>query len=234
MERMLVVVFETEPKAYEGQKALLQLDSEGSISILAYAVISKDTQGKVAVKQSNDVGPLGTLVGTSAGSLIGLLGGPIGLAVGATAGIFAGMTADLHNARVAGDFVDDVSRQLAPGHFAVVAQVQEDWVTPVDVRMEALGGTVLRRALSDVTSTVDQEDIDAMKADVAQLKAEHAQAQSERKAKLTDKINQLDTKIQARLEKAKEHRHAIELQAKAKADVLKHKAQDLKSRAMAS
>lgn len=234
MERMLVIVFASEAKAYEGQNALLQLDREGSISVLGYAVVSKDNQGKVAVKQSNDVGPLGTLLGTSVGSLIGLLGGPVGLAVGASAGLFAGMTADLDNVRVGGDFVDDVAKQLSPGRSAVVAQVEEDWTTPVDVRMESLGGTVLRRALSDVARTVDQEDVDAMKADAAQLKAEHAQAQADRKAKLTEKINQLDAKIQARLDKAKEHRKVIELQAKAKADALKRKAQELKSSAMAS
>jgi hypothetical protein len=31
MDRMLVVVFDTEPKAYEGKKALIQLENEGSI-----------------------------------------------------------------------------------------------------------------------------------------------------------------------------------------------------------
>ena len=32
MDRMLVVVFDNESKAYEGKKALLQLDGEGSIT----------------------------------------------------------------------------------------------------------------------------------------------------------------------------------------------------------
>ena len=36
------------------------------------------------------------------------------------------------------------------------------------------------------------------------------------------------------MEKAKEHRRAIEQQARLKADALKHKAQDLKTRVMAS
>lgn len=234
MERMLVVVFDTETKAYEGRTALLQLDAEGSISVLAFAIISKDKQGNVMVKQADEPGPLGTLVGTSAGSLIGLLAGPVGLAVGASAGLFAGMITDLNNARVSGDFLDEVSKQLQPGRFAIVSQVQEDWTTPVDVRMEALGGTVLRRALSDVTQAANEQEVNAMKADLAELKAEHAQAQAERKAKLTQKINQLDAKIQARMEKAKQQRHAIEVQAKAKADTLKRRAQELKAHVMAS
>jgi uncharacterized membrane protein len=231
MDRMLVVVFDAEKKAYEGKKALLQLDGEGSIVVYAYAVVAKDADGTVTVRQSDDPGPLGSLVGTSLGSLIGLLGGPVGLAIGASVGLVAGSTVDLSNARVGGDFVDDVSKQLRPNRFAVVAEIQEDWTTPVDTRMEAIGGIVFRRALSEVQDMVDDEDTAAMKADIAQLKAEHAQARTDRKAKLQEKINQLDSKIQARLEKAKEQRQAAEQRAKAKVEILKTKAAALKARA---
>src|SRR5580700_7808949 len=231
MDRMLVVVFDTEKKAYEGQKALLQLDGEGSIVAYAYAVVAKDANGTVTVKQSDDPGPLGSLVGTSLGSLIGLLGGPVGLAIGASVGLVAGSTVDLSNARVGGDFVDDVSKQLRPNRFAVVAEVQEDWTTPVDTRMEAAGGTVFRRALSDVKDTIDDEDTAAMQADLAQMKAEHAQARADRKAKLQEKVDRLDSQIQARLEKAKEQRQAAQKRAKAKVEILKTKAAALKARA---
>lgn len=231
MDRMLVVVFDTEKKAYEGKQALLQLDGEGSIVLYAYAVVAKDAAGTVTVKQSDDQGPLGSLIGTSLGSLIGLLGGPVGLAVGASLGLVAGSTVDLSNARVGGDFVDDVSKQLRPNRFAVVAEVQEEWTTPVDTRMEATGGIVFRRALSDVEDTIDDEDTAAMQADLAQLKAEHAQARADRKAKLQEKVDRLDSKIQARLEKAKEQRQAAQQRAKAKVEILKTKAAALKAKA---
>jgi uncharacterized membrane protein len=234
MERMLVVFFDSETKAYEGRNTLLDLDNEGSISVLAYAVLSKSNEGKVSVKQSNEAGPIGTLVGTSVGSLIGLLAGPVGMVVGASAGLLTGMITDLDNTRVSADFVDEVARQLQPGRFAVISQIEETWTTPVDLRMEALGGTVLRRTLAEVTQTVNENEIAAMKADLAELKAEHAQATAERKAKLTAKINQLDSRIQARIEKAKEHRQVLAAEAKAKAEALKTKAQQLKQHVMAS
>lgn len=230
MDRMLVVVFDTEVKAYDGRKALLQLENEGSIAVFAYAVVAKNTDGTATVKQGDDSGPFGTLVGTSLGSLIGLLGGPAGLAIGATVGLLAGSTADLNNARIGGDFVDDVTRELLPGKFAVLAEVREDWTTPVDIRMEAIDGKVFRRSLSDVKHAVDEEEITAMKADLAQMKAELAQAHADRKAKLQEKINQLDAKIEARVQKEKERRHAAELQAKAKIEALKSKAVALKQK----
>ena len=225
MDRMLVVVFDNESKAYEGKKALLQLDNEGSIGVYAYAVVAKNADGTPSIKQDDDSGPLGTLVGTSLGSLIGVLFGPVGLAVGATAGLAGGATADLTNAGVGEDFVYDVSKQLSPSKVAVVAEIEEDWTTPVDTRMEAIGGTVFRRALSDVKHQVHEENVAAMKADMAQFKAESAQARADRKAKLQEKINQLDSKIQAQLQKAKEKREAGERKAQAKVQVLKSKAE---------
>lgn len=224
MDRMLVVVFDNETRAFEGKEALQQLDQEGSINLYAYAVLAKNADGKTTVKQGDDVGPVGTLVGTSVGSLIGLVGGPVGLAIGATAGAFGGSIFDLHNVRIGEDYIDDVTRALTPNKFAVVAQVDEEWITPVDTRMEALGGTVYRRALSQVTDTANQEELTAMKADLAQYKAELAKARADRHAKIQDKIRQLDDKIQAHAQKVQDRRQAAERQAQAKARRLQDKA----------
>jgi uncharacterized membrane protein len=231
MDRMLAVVFDTEPKAYEGKKALDQLDDEGSIIVYAYAVVTRNADGTIAVRESDDPGPLGTLLGTAVGSLIGLLGGPVGVAVGATAGLVAGGTVDLNNARVGEDFVEDVRKELQPNKFAVVAEIQEDWTTPVDTRMEAIGGKTFRRALSEVKHTANEEDVAAMKADRAQMQAEHAKADADRQAKLHEKMNQLDSKILAHLQRSKQRREASEAQSKAKAEILKGKAAALKAKA---
>lgn len=224
MDRMLVVVFNNEGDAYAGKNALVQLDDEGSISVYGYAVVTKNADGTASIKQGDDAGPLGTLVGTSLGSLIGLLAGPAGVAIGAAAGMGAGSATDIDNARVGDDFINDVTKQLLPNRTALVAEIEEDWTTPVDTRMEAIGGTVYRRALSEVTHQVNHEEVAAMKADLAQLKAEHAQAKADRKAKLETKINQLDSKIQAQLQAAKVRRQAAEKEAQAKAQMLKSKA----------
>ena len=230
MDRMLVVVFDNESKAYEGKRALLQLDAEGSISVYADAVLVKHADGTSSVKQDDDPGPLGTLVGTALGSLVGLLGGPTGVAIGAAAGFAAGGTADLDNARIGEDFIADVSKKLLPNRVAVVAEIEEDWTAPVDTRMEAIGGTVFRRALSETRKTANEEEVAAMRADLAQMKAEHAKTHAEHKAKLQEKINQLDSKIQAQLQRAKDRRAAAEEEAQAKVQILKAKAATAKAK----
>ena len=204
MDRMLVVVFDKENSAYEGKRALQELKNEGSIGVYAYAVLSKNADGTATIKQGDDSGPIGTLVGTAFGSLIGILGGPVGMVAGATTGMSAGAAADLSNASLGADFLDDVTKELKPNKVALVAEIDEEWVTPVDTRME--------------------EQVAAMKADLAQLKAEHAQGRADQKAKLQEKINALDSRIQAQLEKAKLRRDAAAAQAKVKAEVQSVKA----------
>jgi uncharacterized membrane protein len=224
MERMLVVVFDNEKKAFEGRSALRQLELEGSFSIYAGAVVVKHADGTVSVKQLDDSGPIGTLTGTAVGSLIGVLGGPVGLAIGAASGLALGALYDADDIRVGSDFVDDVSKSLAPNKVAVVAEVEEEWTTPVDTRMEALGGVVFRRALWEVREKIRNDEIAAMKADLAQLKSEISKAHADRKAKLQKKIDQLEAKIEAQQKKTIERREAFEARQKTKKDVLKKNA----------
>ena len=221
MERMLVVVFDNEKKAFEGRTALRQLEVEGNLTIYQGAVILKHADGTVSVKQIDDSAPVGTLTGTAVGGLIGLLGGPVGMALGAASGLGIGMFYDADTLRVGEDFVEDVSKSLAPNKVAIVAEVEEAWTTPVDARMEALGGTVFRRALWAVEEQGRREEIAAMKADLAEFKSEISKANADRKAKLQKKIAQLEAKIDAQQKKATERRGAFQARQKAKAATLK-------------
>jgi len=49
---------------------------------------------------------------------------------------------------VTDEFVSDVTAALTPGKVAVVADISEEWVTPLDMRVEQIGGVVFRRARS--------------------------------------------------------------------------------------
>ena len=130
--------------------------------------------------------------------------------------------------RVGIDFLSDVAETLTPGKVAVVAEVDEEWTTPVDTRMEALGGLVLRRSLCEVEDTQDERDIASIKADIAQLKTEHAEAKAERKAKLQARIDALNAKLQKKVEKSKARLEALRREADAKVEALRTKAAESK------
>ena len=224
MERMLVVVFDNEKAAYQGQSELRKLQAEGSIDIYDGAVVVKHADGTVTVKGIEDGGPIGTLGGTAVGSMIGLLGGPVGAAFGALTGMTVGALYDLDTARVGEDFVGDVSNALTPNKVAVIAEIDEEWTAPVDSRMEQVGGTVYRRALWEVQEQIENEDIAAMKADVAEFKSEISKANAERKAKLQKKVAELEAKIAAKQQKSKERFQAFQARQKTKGNVLKQNA----------
>ena len=234
MEKILTVVFGDESKTYEGARALNQLDSEGSISIHAEAVIKKNSDGTVSIEQTGDDFPIRTVGGTAIGALIGLLGGPIGLGIGAAVGGLFGSIADVNRAGVNVEFLNDVSAQLTPGKWAIVSDISEEWVTPVDTRMEALGGTVYRSPRQDVEDEQDAREVAARKADIAELKTEKAQARKEQKAKLQAKIDNLQEKLHTKLEKVKQRSDQQEKEAEAKVQALEKKAAKAKGEAKAA
>jgi uncharacterized membrane protein len=221
---MLVVVFDNELKAYDGFKALTELDSEGSISVHAQVVIKKDDDGKITVKRKGEDFPVRTVEGTAIGALVGLLGGPIGLGIGALAGTFAGSILDMDRAGVNAEFLDDVYKKLTPGKWAIVSDVSEEWITPVDTRMAALGGTVFRARRQNIEHEQDAKSMAAVKTDIAQLKAEQAKSRADHKAKIQSKIDSQKKKLQDRLEQAKLRSKQEEAEAKAKLDALEKKA----------
>ena len=224
MEKMLVVVFDNEAKAYEASRALNQLDFEGSIAIHAESVISKEANGTVKVNQAEGDFPIRTFTGTAIGSLIGILGGPVGVAAGASAGLLAGTFGDLFVAGVDSDFLTEVSTILTPGKHAIVADISEEWVTPVDTRMEALHGVVFRTARKAFVQDQNAFAQAELRAEIEQLKAEHARAKAEHKVKLQTKIDALHAKLQNKLNQAKQRSEQIKQETEAKVSALQKKA----------
>jgi uncharacterized membrane protein len=224
MDKVLVVVFDNESKAYDGSRALQELQNEGSINLYAKAVIARDANEKVTVKQSGDMGPVGTAVGLLTGSLIGLLGGPVGFVIGASAGTYGGFLYDLAQLGVSEDYLDEVGKSLLPGKAAVVAEVWEDWMQPVDTRMEELGGVVFRRTRGDVLDEVIEKDIAATNADLAELEAEYDRTDGEAKAKLQARIDAARTRLQTTQEGIQARLEASQQEMKAKIHSLQEQA----------
>lgn len=238
MSKMLVVAFDDESKAYEGTKALRELHWDGNVSVYAAAVVARDEDGRLSVKEGADEGPIGTAVGMLTGAMTGLfvgaMAGPGGSAAGAAAGAAAaqgmvlgtaagavvGATADLINLGVGTDFVDEVGAQLPPGKTALVAEVDEYWTTPVDYRMEALGGTVYRRWRVDVEDEQIARDIDALKTEYRELKAELHETNEENKAKVQAKIDETKAKLAAAGDRAENKLDSMKAEAKAKAEAI--------------
>jgi len=162
----------------------------------------------------------GSLVGT----IVGVLGGPLGLLAGAAAGALIGFVVTLERAGITDEFVNDVSNAMAPGKFAVVADISEDYTTPLDTRIEKIGGVIFRRARSQVTQMHHDRDVAAHRAEMAQLKAERAQARADRFGKIDARLDQVGKKLERALLRERSHILLREEQRDARIRALKEKA----------
>jgi uncharacterized membrane protein len=188
MDRLLLVVFNDESTAYEAADTLGSLNEEGAVGVRGEWVLMRRQDGEVTVVKVDDKLPEGTMGGTVVGGLIGLLGGPVGLALGAVGGAAVGATADITRARLEQDFVADVSKNLAPGKTALIADINEDEPEAVDAQMTALGGQIFRRDLSDFADADYERRARAVKSRVARARRDIAHEYRTRKRNLTSRV----------------------------------------------
>lgn len=194
MNKMLVVVFNSETEAYEGLNALRELHQSGDITLYANAMVSRDAAGQVQIPQMADEGPIGTATGLVSGSLIGLLGGPIGLAVGSAVGAITGLAFDISNDNVNATFVGEVAGALGKSKTALLAEIDETWTLPLDTRMNALGGIVFRRLRYEVEEDQLRRESEAMAAEFNELKEELKEAKEAGKTRISNAIANLKIK----------------------------------------
>lgn len=226
--KFVAVVFPDEGTAYKGIQALEELHREGSVTVFGTVTLQKAADGTVSIKQQSDEGPIGLGVGALAGSLIGLLAGPAGAAVGLAAGSLAGGWRDVFHAVVSDEFVEQIQRELTPGRFAIVAEVSEDWLAPIDTRMEALGGIVMREWRDEFVDELAEREAAAAEAELAQWKAERAAATEQAKAKVNDKIARTEEKLRSVSRKIQERMDQQQAATEAKLDALEQQAKKAK------
>jgi uncharacterized membrane protein len=228
MSKLVVVVFPNEAKASEGLHAFKELDAEDSLTVYAGAVIVKDAEGTVSLMEMHGRRRFGAAVGAVLCGLIGLIGGPTVAVVGAAGGALAGGWRDALSVGVDLDFLDQVSRELTPGKSAIVAEIEEDWVTPLDSRMEAAGGVVLRSWRDDLEDEHIRREAERRRAELAQLQAERAQAREEWQSKLAARVEEARAKCQDVCDRSQARLDRLREETDAKMEALQDQAAETK------
>lgn len=179
MTTYIVSIFPTEAQAYDAVRAFHDLHMEGSISLYDSTVVERQSSG-LDIKKQDSTALAKTSIGALVGALLGVFGGPAGIAVGAAAGTAVGGTTALVQGDVSDEFLEDISKSMNLGDFAVIAEVSEKWTAPIDTRIQALGGIVLREKRSDYVDSLMEKRVEAFKAEVAERKTEHASRKADR------------------------------------------------------
>jgi uncharacterized membrane protein len=224
MSKFVFIVFPNESKAYDGVRALRELHGEGSLTVYAAAVITKERSGNISVKQAEDQGPLGTAVGGLVGGLVGLAAGPAGAAIGLGSGALAGAMADLLNAGVQVDFLEAAADKLTPGRAAVIAEVMEDWDTPLDTRMGPLGGVVIRELRTDFSDAQMEMSMREWQAELTSLQADWDRAAEDQRARLRARIDEAQARLKEAARQTEERLRRTDQETEAKIRELQQQA----------
>jgi uncharacterized membrane protein len=190
-QNVIVVNFSDDAKAYEAITTLKQLDSQDQLDLAAAAVVARDEDGQVEMKDDvANAAYAGTVGGGLVGLLIGIIGGPLGILIGGATGVLAGSLFDMNDDDDTESALSGVSKSVRAGRTALLAEVTEQSTEIVDTAMRTLGGEVLRRSATDVEAEVAAADEVQRKAKREArkqlLEARHQKGKEEIRAKLEE------------------------------------------------
>jgi uncharacterized membrane protein len=147
MSELVVFAFQNETGAGEMRDALVRLQKEYLVTLEDAAVAVRKQDGKVKVKQAQNLVGAGALGGAFWGMFVGLLFWMpwLGLAIGAASGALGGALRDVG---VDDKFIKEVGNTIEPGHSALFLLIR-DW-TPDKVldELTKFDAKVLRTSLS--------------------------------------------------------------------------------------
>jgi uncharacterized membrane protein len=146
--QVVVAAFKDENSASQALKALKQARNEGLIKIVDAAVLRKDADGKLHIKETADMGGgKGAVIGGVLGGVVGLLAGPVGWAAVGGA-VIGGLAAKLRDGGFKDERLKKLGEGLGPGNSAIVAVVEHIWVAQVEKAMADAGADAVTAEIS--------------------------------------------------------------------------------------
>jgi uncharacterized membrane protein len=155
----VIATFEDEATASDALNVLREAQQEEQLKVIAYAVVWRDADNKLHVKETGDPGGIsGAASGGALGLAVGLLAGPVGLAAIAGA-VFGGLAMKWIDSGVKNDKIRAAGERLKPGMAALAILSEEGSEEVIAEKLALHSGTVISTALSeeDVAATAPEE-----------------------------------------------------------------------------
>ena len=146
MNQLVVIAFDHFDDARAALRTLRGLEPEGRIRFEDTALIERDPDGTVHVKNEvSGTTETAAVVGAVVGGFVGFLFPVLGAAIGAVAGAAVGAAL---RTGVEGDFVDDVKTTLRPGRSALFLVIKESDADATLAALRQFRGDLLQSTLS--------------------------------------------------------------------------------------
>jgi len=152
---VIAVSFDDDRNAYNALTRLGELASQGRVGLREASVVVRGDDGQVEEKDATQPAFMSSTVGGGLiGLLIGIIGGPLGVLIGGTSGLLVGSLFDISDEEETESALSALSSTVKVGRTALLAVVSEPSPEIIDAAMSGLGGTVLRRPLSELEAEI--------------------------------------------------------------------------------
>ncbi len=134
--QVIVAAFDGMDSAKEAFDDLKQLEKEKSIKIENAAILRKDHDSKLHIRDVKDMtGTRGAVLGGITGAVVGVIAGPVGwVALGGAA--IGGLVAKLKDSGFDNSRLEQWGDRLKPGTSGLVAVVDHLWVRDVEAALK--------------------------------------------------------------------------------------------------
>lgn len=151
---LIAVKFDEPLMAQEMLLAFARLAKQHYIDIEDAAMVFKDDDAKIRLRQTRDVMPgQGAASGGWVGALVGIIGGPLGVLAGGALGAAAGgLFAKLRDVGIDDDHMREMGEQLARGSAALFVLLNEYDVTAVAMELRRFEGELFHSTADDAIS----------------------------------------------------------------------------------
>ncbi len=137
---VVIATFEDEATATDALTVLREVQKEEQLKYIAYAVVRRDADNKLHVKETGDPGGVsGAVSGGALGLVVGLLAGPVGLAAIAGA-VFGGLAMKWMDSGVKNEKIREAGERLKPGMAALAVLAEEGSEEVIAEKLALHGG----------------------------------------------------------------------------------------------
>jgi uncharacterized membrane protein len=156
-QRVVVAAFEDEATALDALRIVKEAHQEQQLKFIAYAIVRRDEEGKLHVKETGDPGgAAGAVSGGALGLAVGLLAGPVGLTAIAGA-VMGGLAMKWFDSGVKNAEIRAAGESLKSGMAALVVLPEEGSEDFIVEKLRLNGGSVTGVALAEEEVTAIEE-----------------------------------------------------------------------------
>ena len=155
---LIVAAFQDEGGAEAALQELKAAKKEGLIKIDNAAILKKDANGKIHIKEAKDMGGgKGAVIGGVIGGVIGLIAGPAAIVTAGIGAAIGGFAAKLSDGGFKDERLEEVAASLKPGSSALVALIEHEWVDEMEQIMREQGADAMTTAISaDIAKQLEE------------------------------------------------------------------------------